>query len=460
MKTILSLLILMSVAAPSNAQTAASLTRIGGAGAVRGTVNAMAPNATVGRVVESGKPLYLNDHVTTKADSRLQVLLLDESVFTVGPDSDMVLDEFVYDPNTSAGKVTANLTKGVFRFVTGKVARQGSDGMKIKVPTGTIGIRGTEGVLEVRPEQTTAILVAEGANNTANLPASMLNLATKDGSTSLTRVGFGSDMRASGPPTPPVDRSADLARLNNSLNPKPTSNAAPAEQTKSDKKNDPVQETGGDALASLGGVQSTSDVNQQSNENTQTTQQATQDNPVNKGGGDGLTTWDFIRSSRIVGDGFFFSGHAPISCSGACINNSSPNNPQGAVQLYINFGAKTIGGSTSFAGPSGFSGSFIHIHNINSIGDTIEQTIGANSGSNPISYSSLSGAAALTLSSSNLGSLTGNGTGTGNFNGSTISLQNSGGVTASNAAVNLTFSGTNNATAAIGASGTFIAPLQ
>ena len=47
------------------------------------------------------------NHVTTKADSRLQVMLLDETVFTVGPESDMVLDEFVYDPSTNAGKITA-----------------------------------------------------------------------------------------------------------------------------------------------------------------------------------------------------------------------------------------------------------------------------------------------------------------------------------------------------------------
>jgi hypothetical protein len=109
---------------------------------VRGAVFMVTPD---GRElpIEIGSPLFLNEHIRTGPDGRLQVLLLDETVFTMGPGSDMVLDEFVYDPDTSLGKVTARLTKGVFRFVTGKV-RSGPDNLKVNVPTGTIGIRGTD----------------------------------------------------------------------------------------------------------------------------------------------------------------------------------------------------------------------------------------------------------------------------------------------------------------------------
>src|SRR5258708_4230703 len=97
------------------------LQRIGSAGAVAGRVQATAPAAgAVGRVIGSGQPLYLNDAVTTDAQGRLQVLLLDETVFTIGPNSSMVLDSFIYDPN-GASKLSARILKGVFRFVTGKI---------------------------------------------------------------------------------------------------------------------------------------------------------------------------------------------------------------------------------------------------------------------------------------------------------------------------------------------------
>src|ERR1700720_257293 len=125
MKTSLTLAAILALgsAAALAQKSAAPLSRIGAAGAVRGSVKAVAPNVSVGRVIESGKALFLNDHVTTDAAGHLQVLLLDETVFTLGPDADMTLDEFVYDPKTSAGKVTAQVSKGAFRFVTGKVAR-------------------------------------------------------------------------------------------------------------------------------------------------------------------------------------------------------------------------------------------------------------------------------------------------------------------------------------------------
>jgi hypothetical protein len=122
---------------------AAQLILIGGIGAIRGDIEITSPNGQT-RKGAPGMPVYLNDHVHTRSNARLQVVLADETVFTMGPDSDMVLDEFVYDPNTSVGKITARWTKGVFRFVSGKVARESPSNMKVIGPTSTIGIRGTD----------------------------------------------------------------------------------------------------------------------------------------------------------------------------------------------------------------------------------------------------------------------------------------------------------------------------
>ncbi|MBI3553756.1 MAG: FecR domain-containing protein [Elusimicrobia bacterium] len=432
------------------------LVRIGGAGAVRGSVNAVAPDAKVGRVIESGKTIYLNDHVTTKNESRLQVLLLDESVFTLGPNSDMVLDEFIYDPNSDAGKVTAKLTKGVFRFVTGKVARQSPTNMKVNVPTGTIGIRGTKAAVEVKPDNTLVILEGAGKNNTANETPGRLEVSTGKGdSQSLTKEGFGSNLPDGGAASPPTDHSGDLARINADLSPKPGSNVAPPE-TGGGAKSDATEETGGviGALTSLGDTKTSGG---ETNTASQTTTQATQSSANSIV--DGTTTWDFIRSQIVTGDGFYFSGHSPISCTGVGCNGSG--NPVGAVQLYINFAAATFGGATSFSGPSGFTGSFIHIHGINaaSQGDTIQQLIGGGgAGLTAIPFPTGSSVITLATGSNTDSSTTGNPGGTGNFDGTTISLQNSGGVVAKNAAVNLVWTGTNSSASSINASGSFIAP--
>ena len=83
-------------------------------------------------------------HIVTGSNGHVQVLLQDETVFTLGANADMVIDDFVYDPNTSTRKIAAQLTKGVFRWVTGKVARTGPQDLKVGLAVGSIGIRGTD----------------------------------------------------------------------------------------------------------------------------------------------------------------------------------------------------------------------------------------------------------------------------------------------------------------------------
>jgi hypothetical protein len=112
--------------------------------AVRGQVAlSRASQNIVGKKVGSGEAIFLGDAITSGKNSGMQVMLLDETIFTIGPNSAMSIDEFVYDPSTSAGKVAASVTKGVFRFITGKIARKRPEDMTVRLPTATIGIRGT-----------------------------------------------------------------------------------------------------------------------------------------------------------------------------------------------------------------------------------------------------------------------------------------------------------------------------
>ena len=71
----------------------------------------------------------------------MQVLLVDGSTFTVGPDSDLVIDKFVYDPEKGTGQIAASFSKGVMRFVGGKISKN-EDAVSIKTPTGALAIRG------------------------------------------------------------------------------------------------------------------------------------------------------------------------------------------------------------------------------------------------------------------------------------------------------------------------------
>jgi len=112
--------------------------------------------------LQTGTPIPLNAHITTGPDGRFQLLLLDETIITLGPNSDMVLDEFVYDPNTSVGKIIASLAKGTFRFVTGKIAHRNPDNIKLKIPVGDLGFRGTDVETEVSPDGSGSVKLFAG----------------------------------------------------------------------------------------------------------------------------------------------------------------------------------------------------------------------------------------------------------------------------------------------------------
>jgi hypothetical protein len=94
----------------------------------------------------------IGTRVTTGSMGHLQILLLDETVFSIGPNSDIVIDEFVFDPDNGARKVSVRVLKGIFRWVTAKVARKDPSNIKVTLPVGIIGIRGTDFETEVAPD--------------------------------------------------------------------------------------------------------------------------------------------------------------------------------------------------------------------------------------------------------------------------------------------------------------------
>jgi hypothetical protein len=93
---------------------------------------------------------------------RVQFILPDETIFTLGPNSDMVLDEFVYDPTTNATAFSANFAMGTFRFITGHVASHDPMKMRLKVAVGTIGIRGTDFEGDIASDGSGAITLYSG----------------------------------------------------------------------------------------------------------------------------------------------------------------------------------------------------------------------------------------------------------------------------------------------------------
>ena len=88
-----------------------------------------------------GKSIFYSERINTTTSGLVQVLLIDGSTFTVGPGSDLIIDRFVYNSKQGTGEITASFSKGVMRFVGGKISKN-ADAVTIKTPAGTLAIRG------------------------------------------------------------------------------------------------------------------------------------------------------------------------------------------------------------------------------------------------------------------------------------------------------------------------------
>ena len=106
-------------------------------------------------------PMTGDVRIVTEKNSRVQLLLPDETVFTLGPGSDMVLDGFVFDPKTSASKMSAQIAKGAFRWVTGKLVPHTAPSM-LSLPIMNLGIRGTDFQISVDEDGTISVCLSEG----------------------------------------------------------------------------------------------------------------------------------------------------------------------------------------------------------------------------------------------------------------------------------------------------------
>ena len=191
-------------AAPAVAQQ-----RVGVNGAVNPDATGIPPGAGPRRLV-LGQEVVFNERITTGPDGQTQILFIDQSTMTVGPRSDMVIDEFVYDPNAGTGKLAASLTRGVFRFVGGKLSKQ-DNAVTMQTPSATIGIRGGLILVNLTPDGGLQVIFGYGAGVTVT---GLNGLAQ-----TLTRPGFqvtvtGRGAAPSTPsPAPPGASAALLAQL-------------------------------------------------------------------------------------------------------------------------------------------------------------------------------------------------------------------------------------------------------
>ena len=94
--------------------------------------------ATVGAIVQAG------DVVIPGPTARSGITFRDNSLLSAGPNSVLAIDRFAFDSTTHQGSFESSLRKGTLAVVSGKLAKQSPDAMKVRTPAAILGVRGTE----------------------------------------------------------------------------------------------------------------------------------------------------------------------------------------------------------------------------------------------------------------------------------------------------------------------------
>jgi hypothetical protein len=100
-----------------------------------------------------------NERIETLTDAAVGMRFIDDTTFRVGPDSNVILDNYVFNPTSTAGQVAISLARGSMRFITGRMAK---DGVRVVTPSVAIGVRGTDFAVLVHPGGVTDVLVFDG----------------------------------------------------------------------------------------------------------------------------------------------------------------------------------------------------------------------------------------------------------------------------------------------------------
>lgn len=140
------------------------------------TGTAMANNASIGSVTqqvgktiierqagekltsEEGSSIVSYDTVRT-GQGKTAIEFVDETRVDVTQNSKLVIDEFVYDPNTSKGKLALKASFGTIRYASGQIAKNSRQDIKITTPTATIGVRGTDFTMTVDETGSSTIIL-------------------------------------------------------------------------------------------------------------------------------------------------------------------------------------------------------------------------------------------------------------------------------------------------------------
>jgi hypothetical protein len=153
--------------------------------------------------------------------SKTSIEFIDDTRVDVTENSKLIIDEFVYDPNTSTGKLVLKASFGTIRYASGQIAKNSRQNVTIRTPTAVIGVRGTDFAMTINEIGSSTIILlpsCSGIQGSRICVVGEIEVSSDVGSVILNQAFQATVVdTAKNPPFKPIQLSLDELNINNML---------------------------------------------------------------------------------------------------------------------------------------------------------------------------------------------------------------------------------------------------
>ena len=187
-----------------------------------GNVDQVEGNGVIDRdkediTIEQELPIEQYDTVKT-GNGKVGILFVDDTRVDVTQHSKLIIDEFVYDPNTKKGKLNLSAKLGTIRYASGQIAKTSRQDIIITTPTATIGVRGTDFSMTIDELGSSTIILLPSCDVNGNCLVGEISVESAAGQVILNQAFQATQVFVpENPPTPPVKLNLEIDMINNML---------------------------------------------------------------------------------------------------------------------------------------------------------------------------------------------------------------------------------------------------
>jgi hypothetical protein len=170
-----------------------------------------------GITVEKELDVLSYDTIKT-GDGKVGIKFIDDTRVDVTEHSKLVIDEFVYDPNTKTGSLSLKASLGTIRYASGQIAKNSKQNVKISTPTATIAVRGTDFVMTVNEIGGSIIVLLPSCDGNGNCYVGEIEVQTDAGFVIMNQAFQATQVDTmESKPLKPVLLDLDIDMINNLL---------------------------------------------------------------------------------------------------------------------------------------------------------------------------------------------------------------------------------------------------